>query len=233
MYRLPLFAGLVITLVSIGSSQEAVEPAADRAPTASHRHLAIMVGLPGDDTHREQMTAAAEKLIRNVEQTLSVKPEHLTVLAGDAEMQETLSAAHESVGISNAKTVEQTLREASEKLTPSDAYWVIMIGHSHLNGIECQFNVTDRDFNQVDFAKWSEPVKCSEQVFWLTQPLSGLWIKPMAKPGRVVLTSTEADLEFTGTEMPYALADLLAGESSIARWAILMGTPKSACSTCI
>ncbi|MCC9604022.1 hypothetical protein LOC67_26005 [Stieleria sp. JC731] len=183
------------------------------ASVSGQRHLTIVVGLPGDQVHRELMTDAAIKLIGRTEEQLSVASENLTVLAGDAEMQQTLSELHSNVSISTAESIEETLHHASERLTKNDAYWLIMIGHSHPQGVEAQFNVKDKDFHQVDFAKWADSIDCSEQVFWLTQPLSGLWIKPTAKSGRVVLTATEADLEFTATEMPYALADILAGEN--------------------
>ncbi len=75
-----------------------------------------------------------------------------------------------------------------------------------------QFNVLDSDFDQSQFAQWAKPLACREQVFWLTMPISGFWIKPLSSPSRVIISATEADLEFTGTEMPYALADMLSGD---------------------
>ncbi|WP_436714827.1 hypothetical protein U8335_18405 [Roseiconus lacunae] len=193
------------------ASQTELQEAESEA--VSSRHLVIMIGLPGDQTHRERFTEAAEKLIVASNETLSVDAEHLTVLAGDDEMQQALSVSHEDVGVCSGETVEQTLRDLASRLKPIDSLWVVMIGHSHPQGVLSEFNVLGRDFSQQDFSKWAAPIECFEQVFVLTQPISGFWIKPLAKPGRILLTATEADLEFTATEMPYALADVLAGES--------------------
>ncbi len=68
------------------------------------------------------------------------------------------------------------------------------------------------DFDQRQFATWAKTLACREQVFWVTMPVSGFWVKPLSGRSRVVIAATEADLEFTGTELPYALADVLAGE---------------------
>lgn len=188
-----------------------------RAPTdqssATKRRLLICCGLPGDQGHREQMTEACKKLIESSKAALGVSPEHLRVLAGDEEMQAALLSDHDQVDLCTRESIQKTLTEAAKDLAPTDAYWLVMIGHSHPYGAESQFNISGRDINQSDFAKWVNAIECREQVFWLTQPISGFWIKPLARPGRVIVTATEADLEFTGTQMPYALANVLSGDA--------------------
>ena len=95
----------------------------------------------------------------------------------------------------------------------SDSCWVILLGHANLYGNHSNYNILDADINQVDFAAAAKSITCREQVFWITMPVSGFWIKPLARHSRVVISATEADFEITATEMPYALADLLAAES--------------------
>ncbi len=58
---------------------------------------------------------------------------------------------------------------------------------------------------------------CREQVFLLTFPVSGFWLRPLRAPHRVAISATEPDLEFTGTEMPYDLADVAAGKGTHAK----------------
>jgi hypothetical protein len=96
-------------------------------------------------------------------------------------------------------------------LTADESLVVILIGHAHLNESSSQFNVLDADFDQKDFANWTSALPCREQIFLLTQPLSGFWIRSLKQHERIVISATEPDLEFTGTEMPYALAHVLAG----------------------
>ncbi|WP_182867138.1 hypothetical protein [Stieleria mannarensis] len=211
-FRLILLLGCgVLPAVPI-SAQESSESSTgiDASPSVARRML-VCCGLPGDDRHREQMTAAIESIIGTSQSVLGVSPDQLTVLAGDETMQSALVPLHSETGICTRESLEAALAQAAETLNPDDAFWVVMIGHSHPYGGESQFNVSGRDFNQGDFAKAAAGIECREQVFWLTQPLSGFWIKPLSRPGRIILTATEADLEFTATEMPYALAAVLDG----------------------
>ena len=187
-----------------------LSPTAD-SPTK--RHVLICCGLPGDDRHRELMTEACQRLIGASKQRLGVAETDLVVLAGDEEMQEALRPEHPEVGVTTRESLEETLKNTASTLTPSDGFWCFLIGHSHPYGAESQFNVLGKDINQSDFAQAAMPIECREQVFWLTQPISGFWIKPLSRPGRIVISATEADLEFTGTEMPYALAAVLSDES--------------------
>ena len=55
------------------------------------------------------------------------------------------------------------------------------------------------------------PIQCRERVIMLTMPVSGFWLKPLRAPNTVLISATEADLEITATEMPYALADVVSG----------------------
>ncbi|QDV47790.1 hypothetical protein Enr13x_77020 [Stieleria neptunia] len=208
---LPLLVLLLGCCVAVSASAAAAERAADgdAAAAVANRRMLVCCGLPGDDRHREQMTAAIQSLITTSQTVLAVPPDQLTILAGDEVMQTALQPLHSATGICTRETLETALAEAAKTLKPSDAYWVLMIGHSHPYGAESQFNVAGPDINQSGFAQAAAAIECREQVYWLTQPLSGFWIKPLARPGRIIITATEADLEFTGTEMPYALAAVL------------------------
>jgi hypothetical protein len=46
-------------------------------------------------------------------------------------------------------------------------------------------------------------------VFWITTPASGFFIKPLAAPGRVIISATEADREINETTFPHVMADVL------------------------
>ena len=185
--------------------------------TKPKRWLLLCCGLPDDDGQRERLTAACTKIIASAEPTLSVSSEHLQVLAGDEEMQEALSKSTSTVGVCTKKTVRASLAQLCEQVPADGACWIVILGHAHLYGTKSQFNVLDTDFDQKEFGEWLKPLACAEQVVIMTTPISGFWIKPLRTTSRVVVTATEADLEYTGTEMPYALADVLAGEGEHAK----------------
>ncbi|MEZ6129488.1 MAG: hypothetical protein R3C59_12465 [Planctomycetaceae bacterium] len=177
------------------------------------RWLFVCCGLPGDDEHRERLTAACRKLAENAADVLGVNGDHIRLLAGDVQMQQELNAIVPDVGVCTRKSVQAGLTELCEQVAQQDSCWVVLLGHAHLYGTRSQFNVLDADFDQNDFGNWAKPLKCREQVFLITLPVSGFWTKPLRMPSRVVITATEADLEYTGTEMPYALTDVLSGDS--------------------
>lgn len=202
------------------SSQVAAEVDNDASATQAsnnevevpNRWLLLCCGLPGDAGHRQRLTEACEKIIATAEPVIGVPPEQLLVLAGDDEMRDALSGQASDVGVCTAESVAAAMQRLSDTVGADDACWVMLLGHAHLYDARSQFNVLDADFDQSHFADWAKSLACREQVFWLTMPISGFWIKPLSSPTRVIISATEADLEFTGTEMPYALADLLSGD---------------------
>lgn len=186
-------------------------PAATSKPTK--RWLLLTCGLPGDDEHRERLTAACQKIIAAAKPVLGVEAENLRVLAGDEEMQVALADKSKEIGVCTKESIIETMQTLGEEVAESDSCWVIVLGHANLYDGRSKYNILDSDIDQSEFAVAAQSINCREQVFWITTPVSGFWIKPLAKHSRVVIAATEADLEFTGTEMPYTLADMLAGES--------------------
>lgn len=198
-------------LVALGQTAAAEEPAEKPAAEIPRRWVLIACGLPGDDAHRTRLTEACRQLIAGAEATLGARPEQIRVLAGDETMRQELADDVASVGICTKETMPSTLAELGQLANQEDGCWVILLGHANLYGLESKFNVSGPDFHQGEFAQWAEAITCQEQVFWLTMPVSGFWLKPLAADSRVILSATQADLEYTGTEMPYALASHLAG----------------------
>jgi hypothetical protein len=192
------------------TSAETVDSA---EPTVAlpNRWLLLCCGLPGDEEHRERLTQACEQIISAAELVLGVAPERLRLLVGDEEMRDALADQAKQIDVSTKESVAAMLQDLSQTVQDEDACWIVLMGHAHLYGGSSQFNVLDEDFDQTEFAGWAKPLACSEQVFWITTPVSGFWIKPLSGVSRIVISATEPDLEYTGTEMPYALADLLTG----------------------
>jgi hypothetical protein len=217
---------IALHLLMLGSIAIAQEPAADQAaenqaidsettePTQPlpKRWLLLCCGLPGDEEHRERLTGACEQIISAAESVLGVSPARLRLLVGDDEMRDALADQAKHIGVCTKESVPEALADLSEQVQADDACWIVLLGHAHLYDGASYFNVLDADFDQTEFASWTKPLVCREQVFWITMPVSGFWIKPLSGEARVVISATEPDLEYTGTEMPYALADLLAGD---------------------
>ena len=217
------FACLILGSGFVVSAQEVIPADAIASPELARqepaatgdRWVLLLCGLPGDEDFSERMLEAIQKIYSNAESTLGVSPDRIRVLAGDPTMAESLQELTGSVKVASAETVAELVGQVKSEISPADSLWVFVLGHADLQGRASRWNVTSTDPDQKTFAKWFQGIECREKVFWMTTPLSGFYIRNLSAPGTVVITATEADLEISATELPYALADILAGEESV------------------
>jgi hypothetical protein len=94
-------------------------------------------------------------------------------------------------------------------LRQDDELWVFVIGHAHHADRAVQLNLPGPDVGAGEFARWFAGVPCRRSVFFITTPLSGYFLKPLAQQGRVVAAATESDLETNETLFHSSLAKLM------------------------
>lgn len=204
------------TLLQLGGANDstAIQSDAPKVESPSgNRWMLICCGLPGDETHREKLTTAVESIVNSAETVFNVPSDRLRVLIGDEDMPNTIKDSKKELEICTAETVAASLSSLAKQVQPNDSLWVIFLGHAQLYSGRSTFNVKGKDFDAPEFSKWLVPVQCRERVLMLTMPVSGFWLKPLRGPKSVLISATDADFEFTGTEMPYALARVVSGKS--------------------
>ncbi len=114
-----------------------------------------------------------------------------------------------SAGRATREELEKNVAALRTKLQPNDALWVIVVGHSHYDGKHSWLNLPEPDIQQTDFAKLFADLTAREQVFFITTPTSGYYIKPLSAKGRIVISATETDWEANETEFSHELARVL------------------------
>jgi hypothetical protein len=181
------------------------------AEKTTHRWLLLCCGLAGDQSHQERLTDACKKIATHCGPVLGITPERSRMLVSDDAMSAAISDTGSNVSLCTQENIQRGVEWLANNAAEHDEVWIIFLGHAHLYGNRSQFNIAGRDIDQIGFAELCTQLKQDRQVFLFTMPVSGFWIKPLAKPNRVIITATEPSLEFTGTEMPYAVADVLAG----------------------
>lgn len=181
-----------------------------QAEIAGTKRALILCGLPGDKAHRKPFAETVEKL----RQTLMARygfagPEVHVQFGGPVAEGEgpVLSGVR---GQATREEIESEAAELRKVLKPEDTLWVIVIGHSYYDGKHSHFNIPGPDINEQEFGKLFADLPAREQVFFITIPASGFYIKPLSAKGRVVISATEADLEVNETIYPMALAEVLA-----------------------
>ena len=115
-----------------------------------------------------------------------------------------------SRGLSNRENLAADAEAIRKASTPDDAVWVIVLGHGHFDGRRSHLNIPGPDLSDQAFGRLFEGIKAKEQVFFITTSASGFFLKPLATPGRIAISATEADQEVNETLFPLALADILA-----------------------
>jgi len=178
--------------------------------TVGTRRALIVCGLPGDDEHRKLFAETVEKLHKALTTRYGFPASEVLVRFGVASQPGDGPALAKARGLSNREGIAADVDELRKRLGPDDTLWVIVLGHTHYDGRHSHLNLPGPDLDEREFAKLFDGLKPREQVFFITTPASGFFLKPLAASGRIVITATEADQEVNETLFPHALADVLA-----------------------
>lgn len=203
------------------------------AKPAIRRHCLIMAGHPGEPLFREEFDAAASQLAQAMITRFGCAARDVHLLTGQSkeaavngngatsptsgsinakdglEFTPAEDASPIVTGPATKELIMQTAAHLADAMGPRDGLWVFVIGHAHYDGNSVWWNLVGPDLAHEEFAKLFRNIRCAEQVFWITTPASGYFLKPLSKPNRVVITATEADLELNATVFPALLGNVL------------------------
>ncbi|MEO5915358.1 MAG: hypothetical protein ABIS50_14085 [Luteolibacter sp.] len=170
--------------------------------TAADERVWIFTGLPGDEEHHADFEKTLGSLKTGFTQRLGVSPENIAVYYGP-----------KSAGYAGEATRENILAAVKEiaamtKQSPSIAHWIIFMGHA--NGIRggAQVNLPGADLNSMDLAvALAECNEAAPLTFIFTHTASAPFLRPLAAPGRVIITATAPGGMENETEFPASLAE--------------------------
>jgi hypothetical protein len=192
--------------------QNAEQPAAAVQPVPAFpkgvRRGLVICGLSGDADHHRAFSQTVEKLHRGLVAQVGFEPANLKVLFGDEPDDQDPPLIRES-GRSTREKIAEAIEQFRTASKLDDGVWIVLIGHAHFDGKDCWLNLPGPDYSQNEFAKLVEGFTAGEQVILATIPVSGQWIKPTSKQGRVVITATQMGWETNETEFASTLATLL------------------------
>ena len=220
---------ICLNTASTGMADEptaAEAPATDVQPTAhvsqTGRRIAIVLcGHPGDQEHIALFRTSVEKIRTGMTAHYQFLPENIHVFTGedadkeaadDRDVADEKSAATDPSAATQPATKEVIAAELQilkGQMTVDDSLFVIVIGHTYFENNLAWYNLYGPDVQQKEFAELFEGLPAKEQVFFITIPCSGYYIRTLSSPGRVIITATESDLEVNETLCPHVLADML------------------------
>jgi hypothetical protein len=170
----------------------------------------MVCGLTGDAAHRQLLGQTLETIYASLTSNHGFSADHITVLWSEAKQPEDGPALTASVRPATREALAESVAKIQQSLQPQDALWVFVLGHAHYDGKVSWLNLPGPDMNQAEFAALFAPTNNQEQLFFMTTAASGYFIKPLSKPGRIVISATEADREVNETLFPHKLAAALA-----------------------
>ncbi len=122
-------------------------------------------------------------------------------------------AGHAVQRITQGEGTQLSRVHAALSATSPDApepLWVVLIGHGSAQGKTPKFNLQGSDLTAEDLAgglkRFRRPV-----IVVAGFPCSGAFLKPLAAPGRIVITATRSGAEENWTRFPKFFAAALAG----------------------
>ena len=204
-YRLIVFWLAALAGATTTSAAQAESPTA-----LGTRHALMVCGLTGDAAHRQLLGQTLETIYASLTSNHSFSADHITVLWSEAKKPEDGPALTASVRPATREALAESVAKIQQALQPQDALWVFVLGHAHYDGKVSWLNLPGPDMNQAEFAALFAATNNQEQLFFMTTAASGFFIKPLSKPGRIIISATEADREVNETLFPHKLAAALA-----------------------
>ena len=154
---------------------------------AQQTHLLVVTGVPGDEEHAKNFEKWATTFIETAKKKEAIPDANITFLADKN---------------ATKGTVEKAFSDIAATAKPTDTVFVLLIGHGSFDGRVAAFNLMGPDLSAADYAKLLSRFTTQKIVFVNTSSSSGEFLKPLAGPGRVVITATKTGGERNDTEFP-------------------------------
>ncbi len=164
---------------------------------ADHPTLIVVVGAPGSEEYQTQFSKWAEnwESAAKSAQTRFVRIEHSSDEA-DSKVPD------------DGELLKQTL--AGLEGSPTEAVWLVLIGHGTFDGKKAKFNFRGPDATAEELAEWLRPLSMPVAVINCASA-SGPFINALSGPNRVVVTSTKSGAEHNyarfGAHISTAISD--------------------------
>lgn len=194
-------------------AQDAAVSAAT-ATTPGTKWALILCGIPGDAEHHQLFSESIESLHGSLTKQLGFTANNIRIQFGAEPTADDGPAVTAARGKATRSELIAEVDDLRKRIELSDALWVFVLGHAHYDGRKSYLNLPgasdgESDIHEDDFAKLFDGIPAQQQVFFITTPVSGFFVRPLSAKGRVVVTATEADREVNETLFHSALAETL------------------------
>ena len=158
-----------------------------RSVAAQQTYVLVITGVAGDEEHGQKFQKWAATFIEAARKKEGVPAANITAL-GDRD--------------STRANVEKAFADIASRARQNDEVFILLIGHGSFDGQTAAFNLPGPDLTAADYAKLLDRFQSQRIVFVNTASSSGAFLKPLAGPGRVIVTATRTGGERNDTDFP-------------------------------
>lgn len=176
---------------------------------AQQTHLLVVVGLGGDDVHRERFHGWAARLVDAARDRYGLPAENVRYLGEKPDLDPERIA-----GRATRENVEAAVRDVARRAEPGDGVLVVLIGHGTARGDEARFNLPGPDMGPAEFALLLNELSAQTVAFVNTAAASGAFLEPLAAPDRTVITATRTAREQNETVFGGYFVEAFDGEDA-------------------
>lgn len=160
------------------------------APVAAQQtHVAVIVGLAGDEEHGEAFQRWATTLVDGVPR-FGVEPANVVYLHEKPD-----ADPKRITGRSTKAEVEAAFARLAKAATAADLVFVLLIGHGTFDGRVARFNLPGPDMTPADFQPLLKAIRAKQIVFVNAASSSAPFLTELAAPGRTIVTATRTGHE--------------------------------------
>jgi hypothetical protein len=174
------------------------------AASAQRVHVLIVTGLAGEPRFRAAFERTATILADSARTRWGVSDSSLVVLAED-----TLGTTQR--GRATRDEIARSFARLSRRVAPGDVLLVFLEGHGSGEGAGSRVSLPGPDATVADFAGWLAGFARQTVVFVNAASGSGDFVGALAKPGRIVVTSTRTAMERNETTFAAPFVRALTG----------------------
>jgi hypothetical protein len=155
--------------------------------SAQQTHVLVVTGVAGDEEHGKKFQQWATTFVDTAKKKEAVPDANITLLSDRA---------------ATRVNVEKAFTDIAAKAKANDGVFVLLIGHGSFDGRTAAFNLMGPDMVAEDYARLLGKFTTQRITFVNTTSASGAFLKPLAGPGRVIVTATKTGGERNDTEFP-------------------------------
>jgi hypothetical protein len=149
--------------------------------------MLVVTGVAGDEEHAKKFNQWAATFIETAKSKEGVPADNIVYLSDRA---------------ATKAGVEKAFADIATRAKANDEVFVLLIGHGSFDGTTAAFNLMGPDLTADDYGRLLAKFTAQRVVFVNTSSASGAFLKPLAGPGRVIVTATKTGGERNDTDFP-------------------------------